>query len=73
MCSSDPKNPNPELGQLVNVKEVARKLAISTRTVWKLVASGDLPPPLKIGGARRWHQADIQAFVERLFAERNKH
>jgi predicted DNA-binding transcriptional regulator AlpA len=53
--------------------DVATTLRVSTWTVWKMVACGDLPPPLKIGGARRWRKSDVQSFIEKLAAERDKH
>lgn len=34
--------------------EVAEALKISRNTVWRLVKTGDLPPPRKIGGSSRW-------------------
>ncbi len=64
---------NPPVDHLLNCRDVATTLRVSTRTVWKMVACGDLPPPLKIGGARRWRKSDVQSFIEKLAAERDKH
>ena len=50
--------------RLLTVADVARALAVSTRTVWRLVASGELPQPQKIGKRlRRWRASDIEAYV----------
>ncbi len=50
--------------QLLTVEDVARALAVSTRTVWRLVSAGELPQPQRIGKRlRRWRASDIEAFV----------
>ena len=50
--------------RLLNVSEVARILSVSTRTVWRLVSAGELPPPQRIGKRlRRWRAADIENYV----------
>ena len=49
---------------LLTVEEVARILCVSKRTIWRLVASGELPPPVKVGKRlRRWRLQDIEDFV----------
>jgi excisionase family DNA binding protein len=50
-------------GRLLRVRDVARMLAISTRGVWRLAASGEIPAPVRVGGSTRWRQADLQRFV----------
>ena len=52
--------------RLLTVGQVAERLSLSARTVWKLCSSGELPPPLKIGGARRWRESDISRYIEAL-------
>ena len=64
----------PSPGQLlVSVDQVAGALAISVRTVWRLVSAGHLPKPLPIPGtrARRWKRSDIEAFYRRLAGEQD--
>src|SRR2546428_621450 len=39
---------------LLDVTAVAKKFNISTRSVWRLVASGEIPPPIRIGRCARW-------------------
>lgn len=58
-------NASPE-GHLVTVKEVAERLRISSRQVWKLLSSDRLPPPVRIGGSRsvRWRSADISRYID---------
>ncbi len=38
---------------------------VTGRTIDRLVASGKLPAPLRVGGSRRWRQGDIVEFMER--------
>lgn len=49
---------------LVNARELATMLAIGERTLWRLLASGKLVEPVKIGGATRWRTDDVHAWIE---------
>jgi excisionase family DNA binding protein len=48
---------------LVSVHQVARMLACSARTVYRLSDSGRLPWPLKVGSLLRWRREDIHRWV----------
>ena len=49
---------------LIDVKEVARRLDLSERTVWRLSSAGMLPRPVVIGGkSKRWRAEEIAAWV----------
>ena len=48
------------------VKEVAKLLTLSEREVYRLVAKGDLPRPIKIGRCSVWFDSDIGEFQLRL-------
>ena len=52
--------------KLISVKEAAKLMAISRRTLERLVSAGDLPRPLKIGGCSRFRIKDITAYIERM-------
>ena len=52
--------------KLVSVNEVAKLMAISRRTVERLVSGGDLPRPIKIGGCSRFRIKDITSYIERM-------
>ena len=56
---------------LLTVQEIAMKLNRCTRSVWRMVANGELPPPILVGHSRRWYQADIQAYLAQQTAKRN--
>ena len=51
---------------LLTVGDVAKKLAVSKRSVWKLLSLGQLPKPVKILSSSRWREADINAFIDRV-------
>ncbi len=53
----------PDATLLLNSKEAARLLRMSTRNLYKLLASGRIPPPVRIGRAVRWNYQQIEAWV----------
>jgi predicted DNA-binding transcriptional regulator AlpA len=48
---------------LLTAHEVADRLTVSVRTVWRWAGKGQLPPPIHIGGITRWRMRDIEAFI----------
>ena len=50
---------------LLNVRDVAQALGMSERTVWRLSAIGDIPPPIRIGRNVRWRRVTIEAWIEK--------
>ena len=56
-----PKEPEP---LLITVREVATILGLSTRSVWRLLRTGKLLRPVKIGGAVRWRSKELRQWVE---------
>lgn len=55
--------------ELLTVQEVAVRLSICTRTVWRKVARGDLPPPVRLGRRLpRWRSGDLARYIARLGA-----
>ncbi|WP_438482562.1 helix-turn-helix transcriptional regulator [Oleiharenicola lentus] len=55
---------------LLTLKAAASSLAISRRTLERLMASGTFPPPLKIGRASRVDPSDVATYLEKLRRER---
>lgn len=49
---------------LLRAKEVAAMLKVSIPTVYRRMADGTLPKPVKLGGASRWPQSEIVAAVK---------
>jgi predicted DNA-binding transcriptional regulator AlpA len=63
---------NERTGRLFRVREVAALHAVSVRKVWRLVAEGMLPQPVKIGRCSVWFDSDISEFQKRLRAQRER-
>ena len=51
------------LKPLLSLGDVARTLKKSVRSCETMLAAGELPPPLWIGGVRRWHPDTIAAYL----------
>ncbi len=49
--------------QLLDVREVAGRLGVSPRMVWKLLAAGRLPAPVKLGCLSRWPASEIDRWI----------
>jgi predicted DNA-binding transcriptional regulator AlpA len=59
--------------QLLDLAEVAEVLGhISTRSVRRLIARGDLPQPIKILSTPRLYFSEVMAYLERLKQKRNQ-
>lgn len=52
------------MDKLLTVQEVAARLGVSSRQVWKLAASDRLPAPVRLARSVRWRESDIQRFIE---------
>lgn len=55
--------------ELLTVRDVARRLRVAPRTVWRWSKTGELPPPLRLGPTRRtvrWKAVDIDDFLHRV-------
>jgi excisionase family DNA binding protein len=63
-------NPRPEperARDLLTSREVAKRLSISVRTLWRLLARGSLPPPIRYNRKLvRWRTSDIERYVAAL-------
>jgi excisionase family DNA binding protein len=49
---------------LLTRTELQHLLKFSARTITKLVASGGLPRPIRVGQSYRWRTSDINRFIE---------
>lgn len=52
--------------RLLSLKDVANRLNISIRSVWRLIARGELDRPVKIGKTTRFIPSEFEAYLERL-------
>ncbi|MDC0200934.1 hypothetical protein OAK04_00945 [Verrucomicrobia bacterium] len=58
--------------QLISKKEAASLLSISTRTLDRLVSSGNFPNPIKVGGSSRFLLYQITNFINQASLESAK-
>jgi predicted DNA-binding transcriptional regulator AlpA len=59
------------LEPLLRDTEVATLFHCSKATVWRRVADGILPPPIKICGISRWLQSELAIVIESAQAARD--
>ncbi len=57
---------DPEGHLLLTLNQAAQSLAISKRTLERLIAGGVFPVPLKIGRSSRVSREDISNYLEQL-------
>ena len=50
---------------LLDVKTVARLLSCSSRHVWRMADSGDMPRPVKLGSLCRWSRLSIDDWISK--------
>jgi predicted DNA-binding transcriptional regulator AlpA len=61
--------PNRDLGEasveplVVDVKSLARMLSCSVRSLWRRLAAGQLPKPVRIGRSVRWELATVREWI----------
>ena len=54
---------------LLTAQDVARRLSIGVRTLWRMVAQGKLPQPIRYTRKLvRWKTADIDRYIQSLSA-----
>ena len=64
MSAVNPTDPRKSEDQLLTAQDVARLLAVSVRTVWRLRDAGDLPAPVRVGKhLLRWRRSDIESHI----------
>jgi predicted DNA-binding transcriptional regulator AlpA len=49
--------------QLISAKQLAEKLCLSKRQIFRLNSLGKLPAPIRIGGSVRWKESEIAAWL----------
>ena len=55
---------------LLSIRSAAERLDLSVRAVYRLIARGLLPRPVKVGGAKKFFESDIQRYMQSLQAQR---
>ena len=53
--------------ELMTSQQVANRLAVSVRTLWRLVAAGKFPQPVRYNRKLvRWKAVDVARYIEAL-------
>ena len=52
--------------QLIDIATVCRRVSLSRPTIYRQIASGNFPAPLKIGRAARWRGEAIDGWITEL-------
>ena len=52
------------------LREVSQRLTISERSVWRLVARGELRAPVHVGSSCRWLSKDVREYQTRIETKR---
>jgi len=50
--------------ELLTVKDLAAALRLGKRTIWRMVSTGALPKPIRLGRSVRWRRATIERWLE---------
>lgn len=62
-ASTEPRS-SPEL---LTSQQVAERLAVSVRTLWRLVAAGKFPQPVRYNRKLvRWKNVDVVRYIDTL-------
>lgn len=56
--------------RLISLKEAAQILCLSLRAIYRLIANGELPKPVRIGRSSRLYESDLQKYLETLKQQR---
>lgn len=64
----NPETHHPE--SLLTLAEAGDRLSLSTRAVYRLIARGELPQPIKVGGASRLLESDLTTLIQKLKEKR---
>lgn len=55
--------PPEDKGLLIDIKEAAKLMSLSERTIWAMAKDGRMPKPLRVGRALRWCYEELRAWV----------
>lgn len=59
-------NENKLSDRFIGLRELAETLDVTTRTVYRMIQSGLIPKPVKVGHSVRFPVSDVESYIERL-------
>ena len=67
------RNPSQEITvKVIRLPQVEEKVGLSRASIWRLIAAGHLPKPIKISArASGWIESEIDEFIQRRAESRN--
>jgi len=60
----------PEAERLLSLVQTARLLGVCRRTLERLIAAGEFPPPAKVGSKSMFFPSDVKDYFEKLRTKR---
>jgi predicted DNA-binding transcriptional regulator AlpA len=63
--------PTMNQDKLISLRGTASRLDLSVRAVYRLIARGLLPRPVKVGGATKFFESDLSSYLDSLKAKRD--
>lgn len=67
LSGADPQR----LDQLLTLDQAAAQLAVSRRTLYRMMAAEEFPRPIRVGGSRRVSQSELIEFLARAKQRRS--
>ena len=49
--------------ELLRVNDVASMCGVSVRHIYRLSVAGQMPKPMKLGGATRWRRPELEQWI----------
>lgn len=57
---------------LVDINKVMEMLGVKKTAIYKMIADGVLPAPIKVGGSSRWLPNEIEDSINSMITRRNE-
>ncbi|HPF41300.1 MAG TPA: helix-turn-helix domain-containing protein [Phycisphaerae bacterium] len=54
---------------LLTVKQVALRVGVSERAIWKWIQTGQFPQPIRISRSVRWDEATLNSWIAERTAD----
>ncbi|MGD0260720.1 MAG: helix-turn-helix domain-containing protein [Verrucomicrobiota bacterium] len=67
---NEPGDKDKGIEPLLSLAEVAKILGKCVRSVRRSIDRGELPKPVRVGGALRLFKSDVEAYLQRLREQR---
>ena len=58
--------------ELIDIATLCQRVSLSRCTIYRQIASGNFPAPLKIGRAARWRGEAIDGWITRLAEQKGR-